>query len=290
MTRSQSAGKLARLLVVLGLAFGSLGLAVPAATAAASAARTAGWLRLAHLSPNTPAVDVYLYSFGDPSARVVLRNVSYGTVSSYQRVPTGEYTVAMRMPGASAKSKPVLSTTVNVASGGAYTVAGMGPASGLQLQVFRDRLKTPPGKALVRVIQASMHQTAVTVSAGRSVLGRKLKFTTVTGYQAVKPGDLTVSAVGESEHGSDMFMLDANTIYTVVVMDDAGELKVTCLMDSSGSKVIPDGNVDMGFGGTAPRPGAPLLPWLAAAAAGLFAAAGGLLRLRRRRRPALHAR
>jgi uncharacterized membrane protein len=46
----------------------------------------------------------------------------------------------------------------------------------------------------------------------------------------------------------------------------------------------------MGFGGTAPRPGAPLLPWLAAAAAGLFAAAGGLLRLRRRRRPALHAR
>ena len=286
MTRSQSAGKLARLLVVLGLAFGTLGLAIPAA----SAARTAGWLRLAHLSPNTPAVDVYLYSFGDPSARVVLRNVSYGTVSSYQRVPTGEYTVAMRMPGSSAKSKPVLSTTVNVASGDAYTVAGMGPASGLQLQVFRDRLKTPPGKALVRVIQASMHQTAVTVSAGPSVLGRKLKFTTVTGYQAVKPGDLTVRAVGESEQGSDMFMLDANTIYTVVVMDDAGELKVTCLMDSSGSKVIPDGNVDMGFGGAAPRPGAPLLPWLAAAAAGLLAAAGGLLLLHGRRRPASHAR
>lgn len=286
MTRSQSAGKLARLLVVLGLAFGTLGLAIPAA----SAARTAGWLRLAHLSPNTPAVDVYLYSFGDPSARVVLRNVSYGTVSSYQRVPTGEYTVAMRMPGSSAKSKPVLSTTVNVASGDAYTVAGMGPASGLQLQVFRDRLKTPPGKALVRVIQASMHQTAVTVSAGQNVLGHKLKFTTVTGYQAVKPGDLTVRAVGESAHGSDMFMLDANTIYTVVVMDDAGELKVVCLMDASGSKVMPNGNVDMGFGGTAPRPGAPLLPWLAAAAAGLLAAGGGLLRLRRRRRPALHAR
>ncbi len=286
MTRSESAGKLAKLLVVLGLAFGTIGLAIPAA----SAARTVGWLRLAHLSPNTPAVDVYLYSFGDPSARVVLRNVSYGTVSSYQRVPTGEYTVAMRTPGATAKSKPVLSTTVNVASGGAYTVAGMGPASGLQLQVLRDRLRTPRGKALVRVIQASMHQAAVSVSAGQNVLGRKLKFTTVTGYQAVKPGDLTVRAVGESEHGSDMFMLDANTIYTVVVMDDAGELKVTCLMDSSGSKVIPNGNVDMGFGGAAPRPGAPLLPWLAAAAAGLLAAVGGLLRLHGRRRPASHAR
>ncbi len=183
MTRSESAGKLARLAVVLGLVFGTLGLAIPAA----SAARTAGWLRLAHLSPNTPAVDVYLYSFGDPSARVVLRNVSYGTVSDYQRVPTGEYTVAMRMPGAAAKSKPVLSTTVNVAGGDAYTVAGMGPASGLRLQVFRDRLKTPRGKALVRTIQASMHQNAVTVRAGHTVLGRKLKFTTVTQYQAVKP-------------------------------------------------------------------------------------------------------
>ncbi len=280
-----SAGKLARLAAVLALMLGVLGLAIPAA----AAAKTTGWLRLAHLSPNTPAVDVYLYSFGDPSARVVLKNVTYGTVSGYQRVPAGEYTVAMRTPGASATSKPVLSTTVNVASGGAYTVAGMGPASGLRLQVFKDQLKTPHGKALVRTIQASMHQDAVTVSAGQTVLGRNLKFTTVTNYKALRPGDRVVRAVGESEHGSDDFMLDANSIYTVVVMDDAGELKVVCLMDSAGSKVMPAGSAEMGFGGTAPRPGTPL-PWLAAAAAGLLAAAGGAVRLLRRRRPALHAR
>ncbi len=284
MTRSGRTGKLARLAAVLGLALGLLGFALPAASAApaASASHGLGWLRLAHLSPNTPAVDVYLYSFGDPSARIVLRNVSYGTVSAYQRVPSGEYTVAMRTPTASAASKPVLSATVNVASGDAYTVAGMGPASGLQLQVLRDRLKTPPGKALVRVIQASMHQTAVTVRAGHSVLGRNLKFTSVTGYQAVRPGDLTVRATGESEHGSDKLMLQANAIYTVVVMDDAGELKVACLMDSAGSKMMPSGSADMGLGGMAPRPAAPLLPWLAASAAGLLAAAGGLLGLRRR--------
>ncbi len=286
MTRLVRAGKLARLAVVLGLAAGTLGLAIPAA----SAAKTAGWLRLAHLSPNTPAVDVYLYSFGDPSARIVLRNVSYGTVSGYDRVPTGEYTVAMRMPGARATSKPVLSTTVNVATGHAYTVAGMGPASGLRLQVLRDRLKTPRGKALVRTIQASMHQNAVTVRAGTTVLGRKLKFTAVTAYQAVKPADLTVHAVGESEQGSDEFMLDANAIYTVVVMDDNGHLKVACLMDSAGSKVMPNGSAEMGFGGTAPQPGAPLLPWLAGAAAGMLATVAAALRLRRRRRPALHAR
>jgi hypothetical protein len=58
---------------VLLLAAPVLLLAVPAATAVAAttagraaAAGTAGsgtgWIRLAHLSPDTPAVDVYLYS------------------------------------------------------------------------------------------------------------------------------------------------------------------------------------------------------------------------------------
>ena len=65
------------------------------------AAPGAGWGRLAHLSPNTPPVDVYLYSFGDPSARLVLRHVSYGTVSPYREVPAGDYTVSMRAAGAS---------------------------------------------------------------------------------------------------------------------------------------------------------------------------------------------
>jgi hypothetical protein len=51
--------------------------AVPAtAAAAASASSGFGWVRLAHLSPNTPAVDVYLYSYGMPNAEIVLRHVS----------------------------------------------------------------------------------------------------------------------------------------------------------------------------------------------------------------------
>ena len=45
----------------------SIGL-VSVATPATSAAPGTGWLRLAHLSPNTPAVDVYLYSANNPRA------------------------------------------------------------------------------------------------------------------------------------------------------------------------------------------------------------------------------
>src|SRR5579862_9057439 len=106
MIRSGKAAWLVRLAAALGIAIGGLALVGPAANASTGM----GWLQLAHLSPNTPAVDVYLYSFDNPSAKLVLHHVAYGTVSPFEHVKAGEYTVAMRAAGAAAKSKPVLST------------------------------------------------------------------------------------------------------------------------------------------------------------------------------------
>jgi hypothetical protein len=279
LTKLVTAGALA-----LGLA-GALGLGATAASASAGP----GYLRLAHLSPNTPPVDVYLYSFGNPGAMVVLHHVGYGDVSGYQSVASGEYTVAMRLAGAASGSKPVLSTTINVNSGDAYTVAGVGPLAGIHLQVLTDRLTTPRNKALVRVIQASMHQPSVTVTVGTKVLGRGLSFTTVTPYEVVNPGLLTVSAAGASANGSSQLTLAPDTIYTLVVLDDPGHLKIAALVDSQGSRVMPTGGAATGLGGAAARPGAPLLPWAGVAAAGILVAVGGILGLRRRR-PALHDR
>ena len=278
-----------RLITTCALAFGLAG-TLAAGASAASAATGTGYLRLAHLSPNTPAVDCYLYSFGNPSAMVVLHHVAYGEVSPYEAVASGEYTVAMRAAGAPASAKPVLSTTVDVVSGHAYTVAGMGPLLGIRLQVIEDSLAGSRDAALVRTIQASMHQVPVTVTAGSTVIGRDLNFTTVSSYKEVSPGTVTVTAVGPTKRGSGQFALARDTIYTIVVLDDSGGLKLDALVDSSGSKITPAGSAPTGFGGTAARPGAPLLPWIGAAAAGLLVAAGGTIRLRRRRRPAMHAR
>jgi hypothetical protein len=278
---------------IAALAFGALGLVGTAASAATTARASSGvgWIRLAHLSPNTPAVDVYLYSFHDPSAKIVLHHVAYGTVSPYEQVPAGEYTVAMRAAGAATGSKPVLSTAVNVAAGHAYTVAGMGPYAGLRLQVLTDRLTTPKGKALVRVIQASMHQERVTVTLNGRSLARKLAFSHVSSYVAVRPGTLSVHVAGASASTTATVALTAGSIHTLVVLDaSATTLGVSDLMDAQGSKVDPAGAAQTGFGGTAPQPGAPLLPWLAAALAGLLAAGSGVVLVSRRRRPAMHAR
>lgn len=287
--RNYKPARLARLTLLLAPASVALGLlasAAPAATASAATASAAtasaskasagaGWIRLAHLSPNTPPVDVYLYSFHNPNAMLVLHHVAYGTISGYETLASGEYTVAMRGAGATASSPPVLSTTVDVHPGGAYTVAGMGPANGLQLQIFKDRLTTPRGKALVRIIQASLVQHRVTVTAGHRVLVRDLRFARVTSYVAVPAGTWNVKAAGVSEHTAASIDLVAGTIHTIVVLDDPDHLSLDDLVDAAGSRVIPAGAPATGFGGTAPRPAPSSLPWLLLVAGGLLLCAAG---------------
>lgn len=283
--------KPSRLIRLLGAGVAGT-LAVLALVAPAASAQNTGdgFVRLAHLSPNTPAVDVYLYSFGDSSAQLVLHNVSYGTVSPFEQLGAGEYTVAMRLAGAAASTKPVLSTTLNVTAGDAYTVAGMGPAKGLRLTVFNDPLTTPSGKALVQVIQASLLQDSVSVTAGGTTLASGLQFGTATNFVAVPAGTWSVRAVGPSQTATQQLTLAAGTVHTLVVLDDPGTLGIDDLLDAAGSTVAPASGVQTGLGGTAPRQGAPLLPWLAAGLTGLLLAVGGAVLVSRRRRPAVHAR
>ncbi len=196
----------------------------------------------------------------------------------------------MRGAGAPASSKPVLSTTVNVTTGQTYTVAGMGPNSGLRLQILKDKLVTPPGKALVRVIQASLQQHKVTVSAGSNVLVHNLAFGAVTSYQTVSPGTWNVRAAGaERQLPRESIKLSAGTIHTIVVLDDPGHLAIDNLVDAAGSRVVPAGAAATGFGGTARVPGSSLLPWLVTLAAGLLVSVAGITRLRKSR-AAMHTR
>ncbi len=294
--RSTAARALApALMSVLGLGTLASGVAlasVPAASAAmAHHHGNTGWIRLAHLSPNTPPVDVYLYSFGNSHAMIVLHHVSYGTVSEYQRVTAGEYTVAMRGVGASPTSQPVLSTSVQVAAGGAYTVAGMGPAKGLRLQVIPDRLTTPPGKSLVRVIQASLRYQKITVDANHRTLAKNIDFAHVTDYVSTSPGSFDVHFAGMGAKGSSDIALTAGTIHTLVVLDSSHNgLQIANLEDSAGSAVAPSGGADTGLGGTAPGPAPSSALWVGLVAAGALITAAGAFRLRKVRSNARHAR
>ena len=251
-----------RIVMLLAATALLLGFPLAAAASASSATTGSGWIRLAHLSPATAPVDVYLYSFGDASAHIVLHHIAYGTVSPYEAVTAGDYSVAMRPAGASEASQPVLSTSVSIVAGHAYTVAGVGPRSGLRLQVMDDDLTTPAGKALVRVVQASLKQQTVGVSWNGMVVTSKLPFDSVTSYQAVTPGTETVSVTGAGQDASSRITLAAGTVHTLVVLDGASGLEIANLEDAAGSGRPPAGGASTGFGGTAAHgPGSPL-PWL----------------------------
>jgi len=274
--------KITRRITML-LAASALLLGIPAAaTASASSATTGtGWIRLAHLSPNTPPVDVYLYSFGNSNAQIVLHHVAYGTVSPYEAVTAGDYSVAMRAAGASASSQPVLSTSVTIKADHAYTVAGMGPKSGLRLQVMDDQLTTPSGKGLVRVIQASLKQQTVKVTCGGQTIVPKATFASVSTYQAIPPGNWTMAAIGSGTTAKEVVPVAAGTVHTLVVLDGSSGLEMISLLDAAGAGQPPVGGVTTGFGGTAGHgPGSPA-PWLALIGAGMLVTLVAGLRLRR---------
>jgi hypothetical protein len=244
-----------------------------------------GWVRLAHLSPNAPAVDVYLYSFGNPHARLVLHHVSYGTVSPYQEVPAGDYTVSMRSVGAAPTAQPLLSTGFHVNGGQAYTVAGMGPAAGLRLQVLRDTLNVASGGVLIRVIQASLREHVVSVRLSGLTLVHKLDFASTTPYQTVPAGNTVARVAGATEDASLGMSLRPDTVHKLVVLDGSGRLRLTDLEDAAGSAIRPQGGAATGLGGTVPRPASSPVPWLAVIGAGLLLAGGTARRYRRIRTP-----
>src|SRR6201995_5500827 len=159
--------RLGRRLVLVSAVTALLGgPAVSAAGTGFAAGAGQGWVRCADLSPGTPE-DVYLYPFGNPSHPTVLMHQGYGSVSAYMPLSAGQYTVAMRPPGASASSPPTVSTSFMVSAGSNYTVASIGSASSRRLKVLNDEMAAAAGsQALVRVIQASVKQPQGTVSVG----------------------------------------------------------------------------------------------------------------------------
>ncbi|RKS71309.1 uncharacterized protein DUF4397 [Motilibacter peucedani] len=239
---------------VLALAVAASPVWLALSAAPASAAPATGWLRLAHLSPDTPAVDIYLSSYagGKP---VVLKDVSYGDVGSYMSVPRGTYTATMRLAGSAGASSPVLEGTAQVNAGKAYTVAAVGLRKDLTAKVLGDDLTPPPAdKGRVRLIQASTRAEQVDVKAiGGPTLATAAEFGTSTGYATIGAGRWSVRVTpldGSAKPVTTSVDVPAGRISSVLVLDgsepDSLTLKTTS--DSSGSAVVPKGGVATGYG------------------------------------------
>ena len=242
---------------VAGLAALTTAVAGLAVTGSPAGAATPSYVRLAHLSPDTPSVDVYLTSYTRPQWKLVLKGVGYGAVSPYQRVQPDRYAVSMRPAGAAATSPPVLSTNVNAVAGKAFTVAGVGPYADLGLAVLNDDLTLPSGgQSRVRVIQGSARAKTVSIAAqdGPTVT-EGIAFSKTTGYAAVPAGKWTLQVSSEEQadlQATAAVTLAAGGVYSLVVLDAAdGGLTLATHQDAVSAAVTPSGSVETGGGGTA---------------------------------------
>ncbi|WP_409329836.1 DUF4397 domain-containing protein [Trujillonella humicola] len=253
-------------------------LAAVCATLPLSGAQAAGngQLRLAHLSPDTPPVDVYVDSVSAPGTGQAFPAVGYGTVSDYQQVPPGTYAISMRQAGADPASPPVLSTTVTVGAGDARTVAGVGPFADLGLEVLEDDLTLPPaGSARLRVIAAAATAPQLDVALTGGSVVTALTFSDTSDYADVPAGSATLAVTpAGGEPVSLPVDVTAGAVYSVLVLDaPGGGLSVRPVLDAAGAATVPAGGVEAGGGGAA---GGPALPRVLAGVLLLLVVGGGL--------------
>lgn len=274
---------LAAVLLVLG---GAL-------TAGAAAVTTpdgpTGWLRVGHLSPDTPKAEVQLTPFtGGPTE--TLTEASFGDLSDYERVPVGTYTVALA-PAGDPDAAPMLSRSVEVTEGSARTVITTGEGDDVRATVLDDDLTPPgPGQAKVRLVSAANSADSVdaTVVDGPR-LAAGLGTGSATGYAevAAQDWDVALSAAGTAPADGlrSTVAVQAGGVYTLVALDaPGGGLELRAVKDSAGSTggtgAMPTGGVDAGGGGLADQ--SPAVAPTTLAASALLLAVAGLLVVRRR--------
>jgi hypothetical protein len=252
---------------------------LPAAAVAVALAATLGWvapagaqaddahIRLAHFSPDTPEMDVYVAGFDGEETRV-LEGLGYGEVSDYASLPAGSYTFLLRPMGAAADSDPAVTASADLEAGTGYTFAAMGPGAQLQKALLTDDLAPPPaGKAKVRLIQASSAAGSVDVTTvDGPVLAEDRPFASATEYAPIDAGTWTVQVTtGDGSTLQRRLQLDAGTVNTLVVLENAaGVVNLTRVVDATGvdassggalgaRQATPLGGVDTGGGGLAER-------------------------------------
>lgn len=285
--------RIARVLGAVLVALFASSAAAGSTAAGAPAAPTGNdaFVRAAHFSPDTAGVDVYLTAFSGGTSRLWLSDVGYGDVSAYQEFPPGSYAVSMRPHGALASTPPVLTWTVDLQPGGAYTAAAIGMSSQLHGVVVADTLNRPaPGTGLVRVIQASSRAGHVSVRAVPGpVLTTDTAFGSTTKYVAVPSGSWSVRAQSSTRptlSGDAEVSIASATITSVVLLDGRnGALVIRTVLDAAGAARMPTGSVPAGGGGTAPRPTSSIdavMSWSALGCAAIVLLAA-LRPLRRRR-------
>lgn len=247
-----------RILIAVAAAVGLAAVGVTPAIAAPQVLPAAtgqdGWLRVAHLSPDTKAVDVQLSALRGGSSLLELADIGYGVVSEYMLLPVGTYVISMTPAGAAPGARAMIDASVKVTENKSVTVAAFGENRDLRTRVFEDDLTAPEaGASRIRLIQASTVTDSVSVeTTTRLLIAENARAGQSTNYATVPAGpwDLRLSARGINDVAP--IDLPNGSVNTLFVLDNAnGGLTVMPVLDSASVGAAPIGGVQTGGGALA---------------------------------------
>ena len=113
------------------------------ATSSAMAAN----VRVAHLSPDAPAVDVLV------NGKAAFTNLSFGEFTEYADLPAGDYQIQVVAAGTDGPA--VIDTEVALPADGDFSIAAIDTLENITAAIFEDENLRIPGTTRVRFVHAS---------------------------------------------------------------------------------------------------------------------------------------
>lgn len=154
-------------------------------TAPTAGAQTPAMVRVVHMSPGAPNVDVAV------DGQRAFANLAFKAATEYAPVPAGRHNV--RVTPANQAQPVVIDANLDLRASGQYTVVATGEGTAIQSLVLDDNNAPPAGQAKVRFVHASPDAPAVDIAAqGGPVLFRNVAFRGVGDYADVPAGTYTI--------------------------------------------------------------------------------------------------
>jgi hypothetical protein len=187
--------------------------------------QNAAAVRLAHVSPDAPAVDVTV----EGTNTTLFDNATYGNATDYVEVPGGEYTLEVRAATAANNGTVVETFDVDVSNGTSYTAyaAGYVTPDDESADEPLDLITTTDGRiASLRVAHTSPNAPAVDVYLDNETVFTGAEFGEVTDYIETTPGNRTVTITAADNRSAVVFdgtVLFSAGAYTVAATGEIGE-------------------------------------------------------------------
>ncbi len=177
-------------------------------------------VRVAHMSPDAPPVDILVDN------ATAVSNLSYGNVTNYTSLPAGEHNVTITAAGDLGTVVSSANVTFNESRN--YTVAATGLVSGsgdnaFEPVVYEDTFTAPgQGNASVRLLHEALGAgpVDVTVKGTNTTLFDNVSFRNATAYKEVPAGNYTLEVRRASANDTGTVLktfdvsLNENTVYS----------------------------------------------------------------------------